>query len=110
MAAEAFVPVADVELPPAREHEELLARIHLSAGRTETKSVDMLAALETRLTDRHGYSTWDLPAARLHTLCEAPDGWGAHAVPLTDPPGRGTALRSWSPGATNAEDGPPGHR
>ena len=85
VAAEAFGLCAEVVLLPLRENTELLARTHITPGRIETESVDMLAALEDRLTDRRGFSTWDVPATRLSNLCEAAAGWGAQALPLTDP-------------------------
>jgi hypothetical protein len=84
-AAEAFGVEAKVVLLPRREDKELLARIELSAGHTEDKAVDMLAALENRLTDRRGFSTWEVPTERLRHLCDVATPWGAHALALTDP-------------------------
>ena len=85
MAAAAFGLVAEVLLLPSREDEEPLARIHLSAGHREIKSVEWLTALENRLTDRRGFSNWEVPTERLRHLCDAATEWGAHALPLTDP-------------------------
>jgi hypothetical protein len=85
VAAEAFGLVADVLLLPSHQVEEPLARIQLSAGHSETKSVEWLTALENRLTDRRGFSTWEVPTERLRHLCDAATEWGAHALPLSDP-------------------------
>ena len=73
---------------PAKEAEDLLARINLTPGHTDGGSVEMLAALENRVTDRRGFSTWEVPSARVLHLCDAATGWGAHALPLTDPVAR----------------------
>ena len=85
VAAEAFGLVADVALMPLGDDQLLLARIHLSSGHIERDSVEMLTALENRLSDRRGFSSWDVPPTRLRHLCESAAEWGAHAVPLTDP-------------------------
>ena len=85
VAAEAFGLVADVTLLPLGDDQLLLARIHLSPGRIGRDSVEMLTALENRLSDRRGFTSWDVPPTRLRHLCESAAEWGAHAVPLTDP-------------------------
>ncbi len=87
VAAEAFGLVAEVVLPPAKQ-DDLLARIRLSPGHIDGKSVEMLAALENRMTDRRGFSTWEVPPSRVLHLCDAATGWGAHALPVTDPMAR----------------------
>ena len=88
VAAQAFGLRSDVILLPSPGDEELLARIQVMVGNIETDSVAMLAALENRLTDRRGFSTWEVPDERLNHLCEAASEWGAHALPLTDPGAR----------------------
>ena len=85
VAAEAFGVAAEVVLVPAKQAEDLLARIHLTPGHTDGRAVEMLAALENRVSDRRGFSTWEVPSARVLNLCEAATRWGAHALPLTDP-------------------------
>jgi hypothetical protein len=85
VAAQAFGLVADVTLLPEPQEEDLFARIRLSAGHTDPESVDMLAALENRVTDRRGFTSWDVPGPRLAHLCEAAAGWMTHAVALTEP-------------------------
>ena len=84
VAAAAFGLVAEVSLRPTKEGDDLLARINLTPGHIEAGSVEMLAALENRVTDRRGFSTWEVPPARVLHLCDAATGWGAHAIPVTD--------------------------
>lgn len=85
VAAEAFGLVAEIVLLPSGEDEDLLARVHLAPGDIGITSVDMLAALENRQTDRRGFSTWEVPTARLRHLCDTARGSGAYAMPLIDP-------------------------
>ena len=86
VAAKAFGLLGEVSLLPSHEDEELLARVHLAGGHIETESVvATLTALENRLTDRRGFSTWEVPTERLQHLCDAATEWGAHASPITDP-------------------------
>ena len=88
VAAQAFGLRCEVILLPSPGDEELLARIQIMVGHIETDSVAMLTALENRLSDRRGFSTWEVPDERLRHLCEAASEWGAHALPLTDPGAR----------------------
>jgi hypothetical protein len=85
IAARAFGLVAEVSLLPSREDKELLAHIRLSPGEIENEAVEWLSALENRLTDRRGFSSWEVPTERLRHLCESASDWGAYAFPLTDP-------------------------
>ena len=64
-----------------------------SVGHIETDSVAMLTALENRLSDRRGFSTWEVPDERLRHFCEAASEWGAHAS-RSPIPGPGTGRRN----------------
>ncbi len=84
-AAEAFGLVAKVTLLPDRRQPDLLARIGLSEGETTERAVEVLTALENRMTDRRGFTSWQVPPSRLEHLAEVASQWGAHVVSLTDP-------------------------
>lgn len=76
--------VPKVEVTPEVTDPDLLARIHLSAGRPVPDAGERLATIEQRCTDRRRFTSWPVPDARLHKLAEAASGWGTFAVPLTD--------------------------
>ncbi|WP_155918472.1 hypothetical protein [Marmoricola sp. URHB0036] len=90
VAAEGFGLVAGTHLRPDPDNADFLARIHLEPGETTDASVQTMAALENRMTDRRGFTDWEVPGTRLHHLADAATGWGAHALPVTDP---GLAVR-----------------
>lgn len=73
-----------VEQEPAPEGSDLLARIHLSAGRTFADASARILALEQRCTDRRRFTSWPVPDTRVQKLAEAATGWGAYAIPITD--------------------------
>lgn len=85
VAADAFGLVADVTLLPDGSDPDLLARVLVSVGRSTEAAVRLMDALENRTTDRRGFTSWEVPPARLAHLAEAAAGWGAHAMPITDP-------------------------
>ncbi len=85
VAADAFGLVADLTLLPDEHDPDLLARVLVSVGRSTEAAVALMDALENRTTDRRGFTSWELPPARLAHLAAAASGWGAHAMPITDP-------------------------
>jgi hypothetical protein len=85
VAAEGFGLVAEAHLRPDPDNPELLARIHLDPGEITGASVETMAALENRMTDRRGFTDWEVPDTRLRHLADTATGWGAHALPITDP-------------------------
>lgn len=85
VAAAGFGLVAETHLLPEGNHGDLLARIHLEPGETTESSVQTMSALENRQTDRRGFTDWEVPGPRLRHLADLATGWGAHAVPVTDP-------------------------
>jgi hypothetical protein len=84
VAASALGLTADVDLMPALDDENLLARISLSPGTATEAALESLHALEERRTDRRRFTSWPIPDARLAHLATAASGWGAHAIPITD--------------------------
>ena len=85
VAASAFGIGTEVALLPDSEQPDLLARVTLSGGRVDAEHVAMLAALENRLTDRRGFTDWEVPLGGLEHLAEAAVRPGVHVLPLTDP-------------------------
>ncbi len=85
VAAEGFGLVAETHLLPVDGNADFLARIHLEPGEITGASVETMAALENRMTDRRGFTDWEVPGPRLRHLADAATGWGAHALPITDP-------------------------
>lgn len=88
VAAEAFGLVATTTLVPDRHEYDLLADIELRPGVVDDDSPDLLAALENRVTDRRGFTDWEVPEGRVRHLAAAASGWGARVVAITDPASR----------------------
>src|SRR4051794_13058018 len=84
VAAEGFGLVAETQLHPVAGDLDFLARIHLEPGEITGAAVDTMSALENRMTDRRGFTDWEVPGPRLRHLADAATGWGAHALPITD--------------------------
>jgi hypothetical protein len=84
VAARSLGLAADIELMPADDDEQLLARIRLSPGAPPDLAQGSLKALEDRRTDRRRFTSWPIPNSRLVHLAKAASGFGAHAIPITD--------------------------
>ena len=85
VAARAFGLVPETTLLPDRTDPDLLARTRLLPGNATERDVELLAALENRVTDRRGFTDWDVPSSRLEHLAEKASTHGAHVMALTDP-------------------------
>ncbi len=83
-SARALGLAAEVDLEPDPDDLDLLARVRLSPGRPPPDAAERLTTLERRCTDRRRFTSWPIPDEKLHELAETADGWGAHAVPVTD--------------------------
>lgn len=84
VAAGAFGLHATAKLLPDPEEPDLLARIDLAPGTTTERDVELLAALENRMTDRRGFTDWEVPLGRLEHLASEGASFGVHVVLLTD--------------------------
>ncbi len=93
VAAEGFGLSAETRTPPPGSDGDLLARVHLGPGATTPQSVELLSALENRMTDRRGFTDWEVPGPRLRRLAELATAWGVHVLPVTDP-GLSSQVRS----------------
>lgn len=85
VAALGFGVRAEVDLIPEAREPDLLARVSLAAGTLTDQSPDLLAALENRTTDRHGFTDWEVPPGRITQLAAEASAWGARVVPVTEP-------------------------
>jgi hypothetical protein len=63
----------------------VMARIELTPASAPADSDEQLLALRTRCTDRRRFTSWPIPAGKLHALANAARLWGGTAVPVTDP-------------------------
>lgn len=85
VAAEGFGLVAETHLQPDAGDADFLARIHLEPGEITGASVETMAALENRTTDRRGFADWEVPGSRLRHLTDVTAPWGTRALAITDP-------------------------
>jgi hypothetical protein len=79
-----------VEPVPDPREPDLLAVIDVSESRVATPAdLDLLDALDRRVTDRRRFTSWPVPEERLEEIASAAHLWGARVLPLT-----GTAARA----------------
>jgi hypothetical protein len=64
--------------------EDVVARIELEPAPANDESIDQLGALRTRFTDRRRFTSWPIPAGKLHALANVARLWGAIAVPVVE--------------------------
>ena len=94
VAAAGLGRVAMVERLPDPREPDLLAVIDVGESRTATPAdVDLLDALDRRVTDRRRFTTWPVPAERLDDLASAAQRWGTRVLPLTGTAARATVER-----------------
>lgn len=73
-----------VDRHPDPRDPDLLARLELSPAPPSRAGADVLAAVETRCTDRRRFTSWPVPDERLDHLAAVANQWGARAKALSD--------------------------
>ena len=73
-----------VDRHPDPGRPDLLARLELSPAPPPRNGADVLAAVETRCTDRRRFTSWPVPDERLDHLATIANQWGTRATALSD--------------------------
>lgn len=73
-----------VDRHPDPGRPDLLARLELSPAPPSRNAADVLAAVETRCTDRRRFTSWPVPEERLDHLAAVANQWGTRATALSD--------------------------
>jgi len=90
VAAEALGWSTEVRRAPEADGSDLLARLVLFPApqspnaKAKAKAKGVLESIESRRTDRRRFTSWPVPAERLHNLASSAADQGATALPLTD--------------------------
>jgi len=94
VAAAGLGRLALVERLPDPLDPDLLAVIDVAEQRAATPAdVDLLEALDQRVTDRRRFTSWPVPPERLADLASLAQRWAARVLPLTGSAARATVER-----------------